>query len=184
MVQRGSLCAFRACRAWTKRRPKDSKGSLTPSRPARSEADTICRQLELQARAFARKHGMRVACIRPHWVIPESLAYDPEKLAETGGLANDLWAWTSEGQAARAFLLGLTAPETTFPDGTAEAFFVVAPTTVRREPTKNLIKEHFPEVDVKNWKCDFNGNEGLYDCSKAERMLGWTERAFPWSPAE
>lgn len=159
-----------------------SQDSLTPSRPTCSDVDMICRQLELQARAFARKHGMRVACIRPHWVIPESLAYDPEKLAETGGLANDLWAWTSEGQTARAFLLGLTAPASTFPDSTSEAFFVVAPTTVRQEPTKNLIKEHFPEVT--DWKCDFNGNEGLYDCSKAERMLGWTERGFPWSPAE
>lgn len=94
MVQCESLCAF--C-ARTRRPYKRSKDSLTPSRPSCSEADTICRQLELQARAFARKHGMRVACIRPHWVIPESLAYDPEKLAATGGLANDLWAWTSEG---------------------------------------------------------------------------------------
>lgn len=124
---------------------------------------------------------MRIACIRPHWVIPESLAYDPDKLCATGGLVNDLWAWTSAGQTSRAFLLGLTAPESTFPVG-AEAFFVVAPTTVRKERTRDLIKEHFPEV--KDLRCDFNGNEGLYDCRKAERMLGWTERAFAWSPEE
>lgn len=141
-----------------------------------------CRELEAQARAFARRFpGMRIACLRPHWVIPEALAYDLDKLHETGGLVNDLWAWTSEGQTARAFLLGLTAPESTFPVG-AEAFFVVAPTTVRKEKTRDLLAEHFPEVT--DLRGEFNGNEGLYNCDKAKRMLGWTEKAFYWTPSE
>lgn len=136
--------------------------------------------VEEQGKAFCRRYPkMRIASIRPHWVIPESLAYNPEKLHELGGTWKDLWGWVSIGAISRAFILALTAPESTFPLG-HEAFFTVAPTMCRQASSADLIKETFPEI--KDLRREWKGNEGFYDCSKAERMLGWSERAFLWTP--
>jgi nucleoside-diphosphate-sugar epimerase len=123
---------------------------------------------------------MRIACFRPHWVIPEELAYNPEELHRAQGNWKDLWGWTSVGGTARAFLSGITAPTSSFPLG-AETFFIVAPTIVQQTSSLELLKKYYPDL-----KCDmrgeWKGNEGFFDCSKAKRMLGWEERAFPWTP--
>jgi len=136
--------------------------------------------MEKQCDAFARANpDMRLATLRPHWVIPDTLAYDPEALHAAGGTAKDLWGWVSLSAVARAFVLGLTAPETTFPLG-HETFFLVAPTIALQTSSMEMLAKTFPEA--KTFTREIKGNDGFYDCSKAERMLGWTERAFPWSP--
>jgi nucleoside-diphosphate-sugar epimerase len=138
------------------------------------------REVERQSDAFARRYpDMRIGSIRPHWVIPESLAYDPVALDAEGGTAKDLWGWVSIGATARAFMLGLTAPESTFPLG-HETFFIVAPTLALRTNSMDLLRKEFPEVTT--FKREIKGNDGFFNCSKAQRMLGWTERAFPWTP--
>lgn len=136
-------------------------------------------EVENQCDAFARKYpDMRMATLRPHWVIPETLAYDAEALHEAGGTVKDLWGWVSAGATARAFLQGITAPLETFPLG-HETFFVVAPTICQQASSRALLQKHFPEV--KDLRREWKGNEGFFDCSKAERMLGWTERGHPWT---
>lgn len=122
---------------------------------------------------------MRIASIRPHWVIPEELAYNKDKLHAAKGDWMDLWGWVSVGAVSQAFLLALTAPESSFPLG-HEAFFTVAPTMVQQASSAALIKDKFPEIT--DLRREWKSNEGFFDCSKAERMLGWTERAFPWTP--
>jgi hypothetical protein len=74
--------------------------------------------------------------------------------------------------------LGLTVPEQTFPTG-HEAFFIVAPTQHQQASTAALIDQWYPHsTRRKQWR----GNEGLYDCSKAENLLGWTAKiSFPWT---
>lgn len=149
------------------------------------DAYSLCKvAVEEQAKAFCRRYPkMRIACLRPHWVIPESLAYDPVALDEAEGNWKDLWGWTSVTATARAFVAGVTAPEDKFPLG-AEAFFIVAPTITQQRSSLELLKKWYPEAGEgkiemrREWK----GNEGFFDCSKAERMLGWTEKAFPWTP--
>ncbi len=43
-----------------------------------------------------------------------------------------------------------------------------------------LVKESYPEI--KDFRRLLKGNDGLLDCSKAKRMLGWTEEGFVWDP--
>lgn len=146
------------------------------------DAYSLCKvAVEEQAKAFCRRYPkLRVACLRPHWVIPETLAYDPDALNKAEGNWKDLWGWSSNGGTARAFLAGVTAPLDKFPVG-SEAFFVVAPTITQQTSSMELLKKYYPDLKAemrKEWK----GNEGFFDCSKAKRMLGWEERAFPWTP--
>jgi UDP-glucose 4-epimerase len=52
-----------------------------------------------------------------------------------------------------------------------EAFYIVSPTTVMAESTSDLIAQWFPQVPVTKALAP---NEGMYDCAKAQRLLGWT----------
>ncbi|KAL7418651.1 hypothetical protein Q5752_006334 [Cryptotrichosporon argae] len=157
--------------------PLDEKHPFYPE-----DAYSVCKQVvEIQSDAFVRRYPtMRVASLRFHWVITDELAASPEELSAAGGTWKDLWGWVSTTQTARSCLLGLEAPTSTFPAGTHETFFIVAPTAVRQGSSLELLKEHFPEItDIRR---EYKGNEGFFDCSKAERMLGWTEKAHPWTP--
>lgn len=142
---------------------------------------SLCKvAVEEQAAAFCRRYpNMRIACFRPHWVIPESLAYNPEELDKAEGNWKDLWGWTSVGGTARAFVAGLTAPTSTFPLG-AETFFIVAPTITQQTSSLTLLRKYYPDLECE-MRGEWRGNEGFFDCSKAKRMLGWEERAFPWT---
>lgn len=137
------------------------------------------RAVEQQGATFARKYpDMRIATIRPHWVVTDELGYDPVLLDSLKGAVKDLWGWVTNSALARAFVLSLTVPESQFPCG-HETFFTVAPTIAQQTSSMELVKKHFPEVT--DFRREYKGNEGFYDCSKAERLLGWTERAFPWT---
>jgi nucleoside-diphosphate-sugar epimerase len=132
----------------------------------------------VQADAFARKYpDMRIASMRYHWVVEPSLL-SADALHRRGGEPKDLWGYISEADTAEATLLGLTAPEQTFPAG-HEAFFVVAPTQHQQASTAALIDQWYPHsTRRKQWR----GNEGLFDCGKAEKLLGWTAKvSFPWT---
>ncbi|BEI91359.1 uncharacterized protein CcaverHIS019_0401790 [Cutaneotrichosporon cavernicola] len=143
---------------------------------------SLCKlAVEEQAAAFCRRYPkMRIGCFRPHWVIPESLAYNPEALHAAQGNWKDLWGWTSVGGTARAFLAGITAPTSTFPLG-AENFFIVAPTIVQQSSSLELLRKYYPDLKCE-MRREWKANEGFFDCSKAKHMLGWEERAFPWTP--
>lgn len=154
---------------------------LDENHPFRPQAayDLSKQICEVQAGAFARKYPwMRIASFRYHWVVDSSL-FNLETLHKRGGEPKDLWGYISEKDVAEATLLGLTAPEATFPNG-HEAFFVVAPVQHQQAATIPLIDKWYPNVEKRReWK----GNEGLYDCSKAKRLLGWEAKEyFPWYP--
>ena len=137
------------------------------------------RVVEVQSAGFARVHpSMRIATLRFHFVAADD-SVSREALHKNGTKWNDLWGWVSTTATARSCLLGLTAPESKFPKG-HEAFFIVAPTICRQESTRALLKEAYPEI--KDVRGKMEGNEGLFNCEKAERMLGWTETGFEWRP--
>jgi nucleoside-diphosphate-sugar epimerase len=122
---------------------------------------------------------MRIASLRYHWVVEPALL-SAEALDKRKGDKKDLWGYISESDTAAATLLALDAPRTTFPNG-HEAFFIVSPTQHQRSRTELLLDEFYPKAE-RRWA--WKGNEGLYDCSKAERMLGWkAQEFFPWYPA-
>ena len=55
-----------------------------------------------------------------------------------------------------------------------EAFFIAAPTTILvSETSDELVKEYHANLEI---RAPFNGSMGFYDCSKAERMLGWVHK--------
>ena len=92
-------------------------------------------------------------------------------------MVKDIWCYVSEADTARATLNALTAGTDTFPLG-HEAFFVCAPDTGYHLPTTELVKKNYPGVPIRG---ELVGNQGLYDCSKAGRMLGWKcQDCYPW----
>lgn len=123
----------------------------------------ICEQ---QADSFVRRYeNMVIASLRFHWVVPTvQLPKDwygnlkPE-------MAKHLWAYTDTTAACRACLLGVTADFRGH-----EAFFIIAPETVMPMPSQELIERFYPAVPL---RADFSGQRGFFDCSKAERLLGW-----------
>jgi len=110
--------------------------------------------------------------------------------------ANSLWGWTSLQSAAEACLLGLTSKEW---EG-HEVFYIVADEVcwegglepgerfkagelermtqeegkeVKKIGTVELVERYHPGAKVKVdwWKN--NPRRGCFDCTKAERLLGW-----------
>ncbi|HZG68799.1 MAG TPA: hypothetical protein VEZ12_18800, partial [Herpetosiphonaceae bacterium] len=51
-----------------------------------------------------------------------------------------------------------------------EAFYIVAPDTAVDQPSLALAERYFPGVQIRG---DLSGGRGFFDCSKAERLLGW-----------
>ena len=81
---------------------------------------------------------------------------------------NDLWGYVQEDSCADAFLRAVTAEEGAWLGH--EAFLIVAP-----EPTENidlaeLYERYWSHVPIKGGK---DIGKGFYDCSKAEKVLGW-----------
>lgn len=123
----------------------------------------ICEQ---QADSLARRYEeLTISSLRFHWVAP-NLATVEEHFRRIGDrFMKDLWGFTSIEAAARACLLSLTADFKGH-----EVFYIVAPITGLKKPTMELCQEFFPDVPVKG---DLSGNRSFFDCSKAERLLGW-----------
>ncbi|MCU0492778.1 MAG: NAD(P)-dependent oxidoreductase [Chloroflexaceae bacterium] len=132
----------------------------TYAEDAYSLSKWICEQ---QGDMFARRYEhITIASMRFHWVVP-----DWETTQREHGEAHikHLWAYTLLEAAARACLLSLTADFRGH-----EAFYIVAPRTTESVPSLELAQRHFPNVPIRG---DLAGNAGFFDCSKAERILGW-----------
>lgn len=121
---------------------------------------------EEQGDCFARLHSdVSIASMRFHGVV-QSREAAVERMQASPALAKHLWAYTRADAAARACVSSLTGPFTGH-----EAFYLVAPRTMMPgHPTAELVAEHYPDVPLRR---SLRGEEGLYDCSKAERLLGW-----------
>ena len=124
----------------------------------------VCEQ---QADAIARRfESMSIASLRLHGVV--------ESRADTvgwvdlphAGLPKQLWGYTRRQAAARACLLGVTADFAGH-----EAFYIVAPETMVDTPSLELHERHYPNVPVRG---DLSGHRGFFDCTKAQRILGWS----------
>ena len=86
---------------------------------------------------------------------------------------NDLWGYVQEDAAADAFLRAVTEESGKW--GGHEAFFVAAPDTASDVPTMELWARYWSDVPIKEGK-DLSGTKGFFNCSKAERLLGWVHR--------
>ncbi|CAE6422149.1 unnamed protein product [Rhizoctonia solani] len=122
---------------------------------------------ELQAEAFARAHpNMSISALRFHHVVPEKKQFSGEKSLKRNSF--DLWGWTESVAAARACLLALEVEWTG-----AEVMYTIGEehcVLPDEGTTEELAKRYFPEATLRK---KFGSQEGFFDCSKAERLLGW-----------
>ena len=117
-----------------------------------------------------RYPSMRVASLRLSW----SLARREDALRDDSlRRKNDLWGYVQEDSGAEAFLLAVTDEGGKW--GGHEAFFITAPDTASDVPSMELWERYWREVPIKEGK-DLSGTKGFFDCSKAERLLGWVHR--------
>lgn len=123
----------------------------------------ICEQ---QADSFVRRYeNMVIASLRFHWVVNTTQLPHQVYGALAPETAKHLWAYTDTAAACRACLLGITA---NFHGH--EVFFIIAPETILTVPSIELIQRFYPNVAL---RAEFSGQRGFFDCSKAERILGW-----------
>lgn len=125
--------------------------------------------MEQQADSFARRfEGMTVASLRFHWLL-DSRTEAIQNTAKMSELAiRHLWAYTLLNEASRACLLSLTADFTGH-----EVFYVVAPSTVASEPSLQLVRQYYPQTEI---RADLPDHTGFFNCAKAMRLLGWQHR--------
>ncbi|KAI5892579.1 NAD(P)-binding protein [Schizophyllum commune H4-8] len=124
---------------------------------------------ELQGDTIVRRYrDMRVASLRFSWSVREKPGAHWKPFSRA---ATDLWGWVHEDAVADAFLLAID-PDNKRWSG-HEAFFISAPIISYEElDSRNLRLEYWPDVPIKEGK-DISGQTGFFDCSKANRLLGW-----------
>ncbi len=121
---------------------------------------------ELQADSMTRRYSeLTVASLRIHWCVEERMDAVRREAELNRFVAKQLWGYTRLESAARAFLLALTADFSGH-----EAFFIVAPDTMVNTPSQQLKARHYPDVPLRE---ELVGNQGFFNCRKAERLLGW-----------
>lgn len=129
----------------------------------------------MQADTIVRRHSsLRIASLRLSWSVPNrEIGYrdDPARQKK------DLWGYVQEDSGAEAFLLALTHDSPTWKSG-HEAFFITAPDTLQNRDTKELYEMFYAQVPIKDGK-NLDGKKGFFDCSKAERLLGWKHTKSP-----
>jgi len=124
---------------------------------------------EAQADSFCRLHSeLAIASMRFSWIVESRAAGLAVREASGGvdGAAKGLWGYTVNSAAARACVDAVAGSTWVG----SEAFYLVSPRTMAARPTAELVAEHYPDVALRH---SLVGDEGLYDCSKAARLLGW-----------
>jgi len=122
--------------------------------------------LEQQADAFARRYEwMKISSMRFHMLV-DSRDRAVQWTAMMGEIANrHLWAYTLLDEASRAILLSLSADFSGH-----EVFYIVAPQTACDQPSLELARQHYPNVEIRG---DLSNHTGFFNCAKATRLLGW-----------
>ena len=123
----------------------------------------ICEQ---QGDSFARRYEtMSIASLRFHGVVPDRAAMMRHGHSGRERGAKHLWGYTRIDATARACLQALSVEWAGH-----EAFYIVAPDTAVDHPSRELAEQYFPNVPIRG---DLSDGRGFFDCSKAERLLGW-----------
>jgi len=125
--------------------------------------------LEQQADAFARRNEwMHLASLRFHGLVHD-LDGARAMNRNWGPMGTrHLWAYTLIEDACRATLLALEADWKGH-----EVFYIVAPRTTETTPSRELAERHYPDTPIRG---ALEGQQGFFDCSKAERLLGWRHK--------
>jgi nucleoside-diphosphate-sugar epimerase len=121
---------------------------------------------EIQADSVCRAHsGIAIGSLRIHHLVAYRSVLADKIASDVGRYSRDLWGYTTLDAAARACFAVLDADWKGH-----EVFFVVSPRTAADVATIELCGAFYPEVHRRHEPV---GNQSLYSCVKAERMLGW-----------
>ena len=121
---------------------------------------------EVQAASVCRaRTALSVGSLRIHHLVPTRDVLADKIAMDLGRYSRDLWGYTTLDAAARACFAVLDAEWKGH-----EVFFVVAPRTAAEAATAELCEAFYPEVRRRHEPV---GNEGLYSCAKAKRLLEW-----------
>lgn len=110
--------------------------------------------------------------MRPSWIVPDR-EYAAKTDTDIERRKNDLWGWVQNESTAEAFILAVTGKAGVEEWAGHEAFFIVAPSPTYDEKIEDLYEKYWGDVPLKSGK---TLERGFFDCSKAERMLGWVHR--------
>ena len=122
--------------------------------------------LEQQADAFARRfEWMTISSMRLHWLLDSRERAMKITTDLTDLSARHLWAYTLLSEASRAISLSLTADFKGH-----EVFYLTAPHTASSQPSMELAQQYYPNTEIRG---DLSDHASFFDCSKAERLLGW-----------
>lgn len=122
--------------------------------------------LEQQADAFARRYEwMKIASLRLHWLL-DTRDQAVKNTATVHELSTrHLWAYSLLDETSRAMLLSISADFTGH-----EVFYIVAPHTASAQPSLELARQYYPQVEIRG---DLSSRTGFFNCTKATRLLGW-----------
>lgn len=120
------------------------------------------------ADGFARRSpDMSIVSLRFTAVLPPDMSPEQwEAFRSSPGSARSFWSYIDARDAARACRLAM---EYTTPGH--EALLIVAPETYMDEPTRDLLDRAYPGAG--RIAEGFGGRMGVFDCSRAERLLGF-----------
>jgi nucleoside-diphosphate-sugar epimerase len=139
--------------------------------------------IEELARGFVRRDpGLSVMVMRFSYIIePDDYRSELEQAwSDTAHNAFNLWCYIDARDVARACRLAIESPHTGY-----DAFYIVAPDTLMREPTLELVNKHFPGIECVAE--GFGGRMAPLDGLHAEEVLAfralhtWEEAVGPWA---
>jgi nucleoside-diphosphate-sugar epimerase len=120
--------------------------------------------LEIQGDAFARRRdNVAISSLRFHGITQRETALANWDNTPAG--IKHLWGYVNPEAAARACL---AAMQVTWRGH--EVFYIVAPESASATASEVLAQQYYPNAVHKP---QLTGTCGFFDCSKAERLLGW-----------
>jgi nucleoside-diphosphate-sugar epimerase len=138
----------------------------------------LCKEVdESTAAMFHRQTGMTIAAMRFHWVtLPgEAAAAVAHIRPDPSHYLYNLWGYVDVRDVAQACRLALEVPAFG-----CEPFNIIAPDTLREEPTEELLRRHLPQVEIRR---PMPGHTTAWAIDKAQRLLGYQPR-YSWRKDE
>lgn len=118
------------------------------------------------ANSYARRNPhMTISSLRFHALPDEPPHLQTELETSDAPAARNAWSFTLISEAARACVLALQAGYFGH-----EIFCIASLRSTSAIPSLTLAKHAYPKVQIRG---DLSGHKSFFDCSKAERLLGW-----------
>lgn len=127
--------------------------------------------LERMGQMYARR-GMTVTALRFHWILTRAEVRELVGAVSEEEGARNLWGYVDLEDAARACLLALDSAGRE--RDAYEVLLIAAAETRIERPVEELVAEHCGASEL---RAVLTGTAGAFDCSRAERVIGWTPRS-------